>query len=221
MRLDQTKSTSFQRSQQWETIRGDFEFFVPVDPKNPQGAQNSNSFSGKERNRLFLQTKENFDDVSLVSGADFLEDCRGFAWLDFDRDGWLDLAITSPMSPRFRLMRNTMGDDAAQEKSVSVSLVGGNNKASASTELSARDAIGTTLVATVGDTKRTFQLSKWEGLTTQNSKWIHVGMGDVEKIDLLEVCWPSGKKSDYKDVATGARVTFFEDGSPSKFEAVK
>jgi len=221
VRLDQTKSPQFQRSQQWETIRGDFEFFVPVDPKKPTAKQKSNSFSGKERNRLFLQTEDNFDDVSLVSGADLIEDCRGFAWLDFDHDGWLDLAITSPMSPRFRLLRNTIGDDTAQKKSVSVSLVGGNDETNASTELSAKDAIGSTLIATVDGTKRAFQLSKWEGLATQNSKWIHVGMGDAEKIERLEVFWPSGKSTVYKNIETGTRVTFFEDGAPSKFEAAE
>ena len=125
------------------------------------------------------------------------------------------------MSPRFRLLRNTMGDDESQKRSISVSLVGGNDKADATEELSARDAIGATLIATSGDGKRAFQLSRWEGLATQNSKWIHIGTGTEDKIGRLDITWPSGKKTVHENIATGSHVTLFEDGSAPKFKAAR
>ena len=50
------------------------------------------SLSGSERNRLFLSLRaEQFLNVSPLSGVDLPGDGRGFALLDADRDGWIDL----------------------------------------------------------------------------------------------------------------------------------
>ena len=53
------------------------------------------SFSGHERNRLFVQSRENgvveFEDRSLISGADSIEDGRAFVRMDADHDGDVDL----------------------------------------------------------------------------------------------------------------------------------
>lgn len=174
----------------------------------------SNSLSGGERNRVFLQRDGNFKEYTLVSGADFREDGRGFALFDYDRDGFLDIAVTSPNKPRFRIMRNTIGDQLGKQNSdhgfVEISLVGGQESAEPSTEWSPRDAFGSTVLVTVGEEKRMFHLSLGEGLSGQNAKRIHVGMGAAEKIDSIEVTWPSGKKTVKEDIATGERITVRE-----------
>ena len=65
------------------------------------------SHSGHERNRLFLnRAGEQFVDVSGVSGLDDAADGRSFALLDFDRDGWLDIAVVNANAPLLRLYRN-------------------------------------------------------------------------------------------------------------------
>lgn len=184
-------------------------------PDNPGAGLAARPFSGHERNRMMIQTEDNFDDVSLVSGADFREDGRGFGLLDFDRDGWIDLAVSSPNSPRFRLMRNTIGDrqESGSNQSVYITVQGGNKEAKSSQEWSARDGYGATLLVTIGDTKRMYQLSCGEGLSAQNSRWIHVGMGQDEVIDQIDVVWPSGKETTYKNIKSGSRVTLSEDGT--------
>ncbi len=54
------------------------------------------SFSGRERNRCFLNTHaEKFADVSAVAGLDLIDDGRGIALVDWDHDGDLDLWLTS------------------------------------------------------------------------------------------------------------------------------
>jgi hypothetical protein len=167
--------------------------------------------SGGERNRLFLNTGENFKDVSLVSGVDFREDGRGFVLFDYDRDGWLDMGISSPNAPRFRLVKNRMADfQEAQNGFVEVSLVGGQESASSSTEWTSRDAYGSKVVATVGDTKRMFQLSGGGGLSVQNANRIHIGIGKAMKIDKLEVRWLSGKTTVRENVKAGERITIRE-----------
>ena len=163
----------------------------------------SNSLSGHERNRLFMQKNDNFVDATTVSGADFQEDGRGFVLFDMDQDGWVDMGIVSTSAPRFRLMKNKFSQLNPKHRSIQVSLEGGNHTDQPSQEWSSRDAYGATVTATVGETKRIFQLTCGEGLSSQNSKSIHIGLGEAEKIDLLMVKWPSGKSTRVENVAAG------------------
>ncbi len=186
--------------------------FRPRDKNDPRKGFISRSFSGNERNRLFMQADDNFEDVSLVSGADFREDGRGFALLDFDQDGWLDLGIMSTQRPRFRLLRNTIGDGQANPNHFAyVRLIGGHHGTEPTSEWSPRDPCGTTVLVTIGETKRMHHYSCGEGFSTQNSKWIHIGMKDAEKIDRLEINWPSGKKTVHENVPAGSRLTLLEN----------
>lgn len=174
-------------------------------------------FSGNERNRLFMRRGDNFEDMTLVSGMDFTQDGRGFAVLDFDRDGWLDLAIVSPNEPRLRLLKNEIGkrsnSASAANKRVQLKLVGGNQTAMPSADWSPRDPFGAQVLVTTGATKRVFQLSCGEGLSSQNANEIHVALGDQTTIDRVEVRWPSGKKSLRENLAAGAVMTLYEDES--------
>ena len=182
------------------------------DPKPGQKLLNSHSLSGGERNRIFFKRDGNYTDLSLVSGADFREDGRGFVLFDMDSDGWLDLGVTSPNHPRFRIVRNTIGDNAKlKDCFVEVSLVGGQDSIEPSETWSSRDAFGARVVVTIGQQKRMFQLSCGEGLSGVNSKRIHIGLGDAIEIDSLEVLWPSGKRTVREKVAAGERMTIFEN----------
>ena len=188
-------------------------FPLADDPK-PGAVFRSNALSGGERNRLFMREDGNYKDLSLVSGIDFREDGRGFALLDYDRDGWLDLGITSPNYPRFRIDKNKMGVQASRENSfVEVTLVGGQESSSPSLEWSSREPFGARLLVTCGDEKRMFQLNCGEGVSTQNSKRIHIGMGTRKKIDQVEVIWPSGKRTQHNDILSGSRVELTESGA--------
>ncbi len=188
-------------------------FPLADDPK-PGAVFRSNALSGGERNRLFMREDGNYKDLSLVSGIDFREDGRGFALLDYDRDGWLDLGITSPNYPRFRIAKNKMGVQASRENSfVEVTLVGGQESSSPSLEWSSREPFGARLLVTCGDEKRMFQLNCGEGVSTQNSKRIHIGMGTRKKIDQVEVIWPSGKRTQHNDILSGSRVELTESGA--------
>lgn len=217
VRLDPSKDQSFLLADAWQTGDLEMDLFRRRDPKDPTKGFVSRSLSGSERNRLFIQADGNFKDVSLVSGADFREDGRGFVFFDFDHDGWLDLGVVSPQRPRFRILRNAIGDNqAAPNQAVFINLVGGHESTEPELQWSARDAYGATVLVTVGDTRRLYQSSCGEGFSSQNSKWIHVGIGQQKKIDRIDVTWPSGKKTFYENVLAGARITLFEDGRSSQ-----
>lgn len=211
MQLDQTKDPSFKNSRFWGRRDSRFQVFVALDPNNPAAGYISNSFSGGERNRMFLQSEDNFKEVTLFSGADVRDDGRGFSYFDFNQDGWLDLGITSPNEPRFRILRNNLGEmEPSKNRSVSLRFLGGNDNNKPNENFSAREAFGTSIVVTTGDTKRKFQYSCWEGLSSQNSPWMHVGIGTAEKIDRLDVTWPSGRKTTHTDVPASSKLTIRE-----------
>ena len=148
----------------------------------------------------------------MVSGVDCREDGRGFVLFDYDKDGWLDLGITSPNAPRFRIAKNRLADFQDTKNSfVEVSLVGGQTDATPTDQWSSRDAFGAKVKATIGDTVRMFQLSCGEGLSIQNAKRIHIGLGQGKKIDKLEVFWPSGKTTTQENVGADTRITIFEN----------
>ena len=143
--------------------------------------------------------------MTLVSGADFRQDGRGFALLDYDRDGFMDIVTTSPTSPRLRVLRNTLGDQSTEKNNfVNLRLIGGNSEPSASSQWSNFNARGALIEVVVDGQKVAFQDSCGEGLSAQNSEWIHVGLGASEKIESIKVAWPSGKVSTRENVEAGS-----------------
>lgn len=212
MRSDPSKEKKFYHSQQWDKVDNRIQTFVLKNPDKPREGSYARSFSGNERNRTFLQTGDNFDDVSLVSGVDFREDGRGHVLFDFDQDGWLDIGLSSATLSRFRILRNRMGELFEKDagRSASLLLQGGARNASKQFEWSSRDAVGATVLVRIGDQKRLYQVSSGEGFSSQNSRWIHVGLGAAEQIDSIDIKWPSGKRTTHGSVAAGERVVLDE-----------
>ena len=202
MREDPTKSESFLNSEIWGRQKYNEEFLVSPenfefdsdDPRN-QRKFVSNSLSGNERNRMFMKTNGNFADVSLLSGADDLADARSFSLVDFDDDGWVDIALMSLNAPRFKLFKNEFGKIRDGNSVLQIKLVGGNDSKQPSQTLSNRDGIGTTILVTYASGKKgLFQKQAGEGFGSQNSSTIRVGCPSNDSIENLEVRWPSGKQ---------------------------
>ena len=218
VRFDPTKSQEFSGSDQW-LLSGPPRLFQPTEGDDGTEIQ-SNSLSGLERNRLKLQRGGNFEDVSLVSGADFKEDGRGFVLFDYDNDGWLDIGLVSTHSPRFRILRNRIGDltpaENLPQKRIEIQLVGGNQSAEPSQQWSARDAYGAKLMVVRGDKTTAYNYACSEGLSVQNSRKLHIGMGEDAQIDTLTVFWPSGRTTVLKDVQAGSSLTLYENESAAQ-----
>ena len=65
------------------------------------------SFSGNERNRLFLNRNgRQFVDVSGISGLDSPADGRVLVVWDYDRDGWQDFAVVNSNTPLLNVFHN-------------------------------------------------------------------------------------------------------------------
>jgi peroxiredoxin len=188
---------------------------TPGDPmRDPDRASGSVSFSGLERNKLFLNLAgEGFEDVSSLSGADSIADSRGVALFDYDRDGWQDLVLINTNKPLLQLYRNRMGEHGARGRVIALRLVGGNADAKPSSEFSNRDGIGALITAEAGDLTLTRERRLGEGFAVQNSGTLLLGIGEHEAVDRLRVRWPSGRVEEVSDVAAGTLVTLYEDSS--------
>jgi hypothetical protein len=130
----------------------------------------------------------------LVSGVDCREDARSFAWLDYDADGWLDIALMGPHAPRFRLFRNRLGEFTAGGKVIELRLEGANRSARADGG-SNRDACGAVVTAVTDRSRQVLRRSIGEGLSTQNAGAIRIVVPPGEELQELSVRWPSGRES--------------------------
>ena len=174
------------------------------------------SFSGKERNHLFQNAQgREFHDISGISGIDTPQDGRTFAVWDYDRDGWQDIALLNINSPVLSLYRNQQSSCGNSQNMIAVKLVGGNRKASPSTQYSARDGFGARVSVNLSGRSLTRQHRCGEGLAAQNSRYLFFGIGDDDSAELIEVRWPSGKTQRLKNVAAGQLATAFENAEES------
>ncbi len=174
-----------------------------------------NSFSGGETDHLFLSDKgKQFYDVDAISGLADGGDGRTFCTLDYDRDGWVDFVVSSATAPSIQLHRNRIGDAVGDKnRYVAVRVVGGNRAAEAGSGWSARNAYGTLLSFDVGAEPLVREVRCGEGRSSLNSRTILVGIGARERVDRLDVRWPSGRTTSLENVVAGTLVTAFENAA--------
>jgi hypothetical protein len=136
----------------------------------------------------------------FMGGADCREDARSYALLDFDRDGWVDIALASCNGPRLRLFRNRFGELGGTGRVVEVILRGSHTGANPSPGRSNRDAVGAVLTVVTDRRTRAFRKSIGEGLAAQNSERIRVTLADGEVMESLSVRWPAGTVAEISPV---------------------
>lgn len=201
MREDPSQEKEFQAVSAWETQKYKDQIFMPAegDPSGrrmQQFSSKSNSLSGNERNRLFLNSAGNFADVTLVSGADDIADGRSFAIVDFDQDGWQDIALMSLNNPKFKLYRNQMQELYPGNCSLRFRLRGSANSAEVQPGKTNRDGIGAKVYVKYQSGKTmVVQKQCGEGFASQNSEILSVGIPTGDEVVSLFVEWPSGKTS--------------------------
>jgi hypothetical protein len=74
-----------------------------------------------------------------------------------------------------------------------------------------RDAIGATVKVHAGGKTYTRYNDGKSGYLSQSSMPLYFGLGDTDKIDSVEVTWPSGKKQIANNIAANSAATITED----------
>lgn len=162
---------------------------------------------------MFFNGGKDFRERSAISGLSLAQDSRAFGLLDYNRDGSVDLGLVNANFPTFTLLRNRL---SASNSFLALRLVGGNTT-SATSEWSNRDGIGAAVTLKAGNWSKLHYYNPWQGHGSQNSRTVLLGLGDREKIDALEVLWPSGKKTMLDEgLDAGQLITIYEnpDHSP-------
>jgi len=192
------------------------------------------SLSGHERDHLFLSDRgAAFADIGGVSGLDDPADGRAAAILDYDRDGWLDIALVNANAPRLALFRNRIGclpppagsaapgtatsgsAAAAAGRIVALRFVGGNATPRPAPGWSARDGYGARVTVDLGDRTLVREQRAGEGFATQNSATMVVGIGARAVVPSLSVAWTGGRTGTATDVPAGALLTVYENPAQS------
>ena len=143
--------------------------------------------------QLFLnRSKGMFRDVAAELGGSFDQPKvgRGLAYADFDRDGDLDLLITTNNGPAY-LYRN---DQLSGNHSIRFRLVGTNSN---------RDAIGAMLRVFAGGLTQSRLVKGGSSYLSQSELPVTFGLEKRDRIDRVVIEWPSGRTEEYKNLAAG------------------
>lgn len=174
------------------------------------------SLHGSERNRYFANhSGRSFVDLSGLSGLDNPADSRGFAILDYDRDGWQDIALVNANLPLFNLYHNEMPAAGVSGGLIALRFVGGNRTPAPTKEYACRDGFGARVTVDLGDTKIIREHRCGEGWSTQHSATMRVGIGGRPSVASVSVRWPSGKTSTTQAVPEGTLLTVYENAADS------
>jgi thiol-disulfide isomerase/thioredoxin len=170
------------------------------------------SLSGNERNHYFANRGgKAFEDLSALSGLDTPADSRGFAVLDYDRDGWQDIALVNANQPLFNLYHNEMPAAGRTGGMIALKFVGGNRSPSPSSEFASRDGYGARVTVDLGDQSLIREHRCGDGFAAQHSATMIVGIGRQPTVRSLSIRWPSGRIATTKDVPEGTLLTVYEN----------
>jgi hypothetical protein len=142
---------------------------------------------------LFLnQGNAAFREVSGSVGGAFVQPRvgRGLAAGDFDRDGDVDLLMTTNNGPAV-LFRN---DQKSGNRSLRLRLIGTTSN---------RDAIGAAVRIFHGGTSQSRMVKSGSSYLSQSELPLTFGVGKRDRVDRVVITWPNGRTDEFKDVATG------------------
>jgi enediyne biosynthesis protein E4 len=177
--------------------------------------------AGYAQRKLLYKNLRNgkFEDVSLNAGAGISAPTasRGCAFGDFDNDGDLDFVVNCVNAPP-QLIRC---DSSTKNNWIKIRTIGTKSN---------RSGIGARITCVTripGQEKAHSQIDEVRsggGYYSQNDLRIHFGIGDAQKVDLLEIRWPSGQTDSLKDlkanqlyyVTEGKGITRTDSFSKSK-----
>jgi hypothetical protein len=221
VRADQNLPLTFRASPEWKRTPAPDNLGPQIDARlagvERQGDKILvHSLNGGERNHYYANRNgRSFVDISGLSGLDNPADSRGFAVLDYDRDGWQEIALVNADQPLFNLYHNEMAAAGLKGGMIAIRFVGGNKTPAPSKEFACRDGFGARVAVDLGDGRIVREHRCGEGWSTQNSATMIVGVGSHTKVASVSVRWPSGKTTSTQDISEGTLLTVYENPADS------
>jgi hypothetical protein len=156
--------------------------------------------------RLVFQNLRNgtFKEVTAQMGSGILspKSSRGCAFGDFDNDGDVDVLVMNMNEPPL-LLRNDYINKRTRETNnwLELKLIGTKSN---------RSAIGARLLLKAGSRVQVQEITSQSSYYSHNDSRLHFGLGQNEKVDAIEIRWPSGFTETLRDVPANRIVTIKE-----------
>jgi enediyne biosynthesis protein E4 len=133
-----------------------------------------------------------FRDVAAEIGGGFDQPRvgRGLAYADFDRDGDLDLLLTTNNGPAY-LYRN---DQLSGNRSIRFRLVGTKSN---------RDGIGATVRIVSGGLSQSRMVKSGSSYLSQSELPVTFGLAKRDRVERAVIVWPSGRTEEFTNLAAG------------------
>ncbi len=146
--------------------------------------------------------KGKFEEVTKSVGQAFVSPRvgRGAAYADINNDGRLDLLLSTNGGPVY-LFRNEAQGAAASNKSLRIKLIGTKSN---------RDGIGATVKLTAGGETQTQMLRSGSSYLSASELVLTFGLARNEKVDTIEIRWPSSQIDRLSNAAAGQTLTVTE-----------
>ncbi len=140
---------------------------------------------------LFVNDRGVFRDAAAQAGGGFEQPRvgRGLAVGDFDRDGDLDLLMTTNNGPAV-LFRN---DRQSSNRSLRLKLTGVQSN---------RDAIGATVRVMHDGVTQSRMVRSGSSYLSQSELPVTFGVGTRDVVERVVITWPNGRTEEFKNVAT-------------------
>jgi len=157
-----------------------------------------------ERPQLFHNVDgARFREVPPATGSGLAEviTARGAAFGDLFNDGHIDVVINNIDSTP-SLLRNVVNNS---NHWLTLKLVGGPK--------SPRDAVGAKVFLTAGGVRQRADVCSGGSYSSSSDQRVHFGLGPANRVDKIEIYWPSGLKQQIAMPAVDQIVTV-EEGKP-------
>jgi len=164
--------------------------------------------AGYAQRKLLYKNLRNghFDDISFQAGPGISDPSasRGAAFGDFDNDGDIDVVINTVNDyPQLLRCDSNLGNNWIKVRTIGTK--------------SNRSGIGariTCVTQVAGESKPHRQIDEVRsggGYFSQSDLRVHFGLGKADKVDSLEIRWPSGQTDTLKDIKAN-QVIYVEEG---------
>ena len=169
---------------------GDRDLFVANGHTYPQADQPALASSYEERNQLYENDGGIFAEVTAAAGPGLalMGVSRGTSFADYDADGDLDVFVLELNAPP-RLLRN---DGDRRNNWLLVETVG---------TASNRDGIGTRIALSAGGARQWAEVRAGGSYLGGDDRRVHFGLGAADRVERLELRWPSGAVQVLENVA--------------------
>ena len=147
--------------------------------------------------QLFLnQGNGTFRDVTGEAGSDFSQPKvgRGLAYADFDRDGDLDLLLTTNNGPAYLFRNDQILNPQRGNHSIRFRLVGTQSN---------RDAIGAVARLESGGITQSRMVKSGSSYLSQSELPLTFGLGKKDQADRVVIQWPNGRIEEFKNLKAG------------------